>query len=105
MPAFEKAGPMPATGPAYTSSPCDRKSTRSNLWKISLEGWWIVHTTTLPSRAIPLSWSTSSAAEKESRPDVGSSRKQTSGPVTSSTPMAVRFFSPPERPLTKALPT
>mmetsp|Transcript_27567 Transcript_27567/g.63490 ORF Transcript_27567/g.63490 Transcript_27567/m.63490 type:complete len:120 (+) Transcript_27567:524-883(+) len=37
-------------------------------------------------------------AEKESRPEVGSSKKRTSGLEISSTPMAVRFFSPPETP-------
>mmetsp|Transcript_37095 Transcript_37095/g.76041 ORF Transcript_37095/g.76041 Transcript_37095/m.76041 type:complete len:80 (+) Transcript_37095:1373-1612(+) len=43
-------------------------------------------------------------AAYESRPERGSSRKRIRGFVTSSTPMAVRFFSPPEMPLCSASP-
>jgi len=41
----------------------------------------------------------------ESSPEVGSSKNMTLGFVISSTPIAVLFFSPPERPLMKILPT
>ena len=44
-------------------------------------------------------------AAKLSRPDVGSSRKTQRGWPTSSTAMAVRFFSPPEMPLIMMFPT
>jgi hypothetical protein len=38
-----------------------------------------------------------------SRPEVGSSRKMIAGRVTNSTPMAVRFRSPPEMPADRLL--
>jgi hypothetical protein len=41
----------------------------------------------------------------ESRPVVGSSRKMIEGFISNSTPTDVRFFSPPERPLMRLLPT
>mmetsp|Transcript_3124 Transcript_3124/g.9094 ORF Transcript_3124/g.9094 Transcript_3124/m.9094 type:complete len:114 (+) Transcript_3124:1349-1690(+) len=44
-------------------------------------------------------------AAKESNPERGSSRKIMVGFEISSTATAVRFFSPPESPLTRALPT
>jgi hypothetical protein len=41
----------------------------------------------------------------ESSPVVGSSRKIIDGLIRSSTPMDVRFFSPPDTPRIRALPT
>lgn len=43
-------------------------------------------------------------AVNESRPVVGSSRKIRLGSVISSTPIEVRFLSPPETPLTSGPP-
>lgn len=43
-------------------------------------------------------------AVKESRPVVGSSRKIKFGSVISSTPIEVRFLSPPETPFTRGPP-
>jgi len=43
-------------------------------------------------------------AVNESRPVVGSSRKIKFGSVMSSTPIDVRFLSPPETPLTSGPP-
>mmetsp|Transcript_13941 Transcript_13941/g.43555 ORF Transcript_13941/g.43555 Transcript_13941/m.43555 type:complete len:245 (+) Transcript_13941:1237-1971(+) len=80
--------------------------TLSKRAKISDDGWWIVHTHSRACEtAMSLSISIVECAPYESSPDVGSSRKMIEGSVTSSTPIAVRFFSPPESPLTYSLPT
>ena len=42
-------------------------------------GWWIVHTTVRPVRAVSRSVRTTASAMDESRPDVGSSRRSTDG--------------------------
>lgn len=44
-------------------------------------------------------------AVAESKPVVGSSKKSTLGSVNNSTPIEVRFRSPPETPLINELPT
>mmetsp|Transcript_49231 Transcript_49231/g.137915 ORF Transcript_49231/g.137915 Transcript_49231/m.137915 type:complete len:244 (+) Transcript_49231:585-1316(+) len=57
-----------------------------------------------PWLAMSFSSFISSPAANESKPLVGSSKSTIEGFVMSSTPTEVRFLSPPEMPLTKALP-
>lgn len=64
-------------------------------------GWWMVNITVrLRTSAIwdkiCMTW----RAEELSRPDVGSSRNNTAGSWTKSTPMETRRLSPPDKPLT-----
>mmetsp|Transcript_9216 Transcript_9216/g.32021 ORF Transcript_9216/g.32021 Transcript_9216/m.32021 type:complete len:205 (-) Transcript_9216:267-881(-) len=61
-------------------------------------GWWMVHRTVRPLAARPFITSTTFLAWKESRPEVGSSRKSRLGVPTISTPMEHRRLSPPETP-------
>mmetsp|Transcript_10492 Transcript_10492/g.24298 ORF Transcript_10492/g.24298 Transcript_10492/m.24298 type:complete len:228 (-) Transcript_10492:97-780(-) len=92
--------------PKKTSSPWESSITRWNWWKTSDAGWWIVVSTLQPSffaRAASLDMTLYAA--NESRPEVGSSKKMSFGCMTSSTPMAVRFFSPPEMPRISSSPT
>lgn len=58
----------------------------------------------LPLLARSVKVSMTEAAVKESRPVVGSSRKIKLGSVINSTPIDVRFLSPPETPLNKGPP-
>jgi hypothetical protein len=60
--------------------------------------------TVLPLAARARKVSITEAAVYESRPVVGSSKKNNYGSVISSTPIAVRLRSPPEIPLTKEPP-
>ena len=77
----------------------------SNSLKISEEGWWIVETTLTPHLDRCLRSSITERAVEESSPVVGSSRKSIEGFVSSSTPIEVRFLSPPEIPLIISFPT
>ena len=54
--------------------------------------WWIVHNTAVLSAATVLSSLTNEWAEKESRPEVGSSRNNKEGCVIISTPTDVLFL-------------
>mmetsp|Transcript_27969 Transcript_27969/g.65184 ORF Transcript_27969/g.65184 Transcript_27969/m.65184 type:complete len:142 (+) Transcript_27969:1684-2109(+) len=73
--------------------------------KTAVEGWWIVHTTMiLSSAATRLRCPMTAAAEAESRPEVGSSRKTTAGPLMRAMARESLLFCPPDRPLKKALP-
>ena len=58
-----------------------------NRWKTSDDGWWIVQRIVQPDRERSVRLFTIDQAPKASRPEVGSSRKRTCGPVTSSTPI------------------
>mmetsp|Transcript_26325 Transcript_26325/g.69169 ORF Transcript_26325/g.69169 Transcript_26325/m.69169 type:complete len:271 (-) Transcript_26325:92-904(-) len=84
--------------PPYMIWPLAIRITLSKASKISDDGWCSTLSTVHPSSASLRSSLTVSRAANESRPDVGSSRKMVRGCVISSTPMAVRFFSPPETP-------
>mmetsp|Transcript_43241 Transcript_43241/g.133582 ORF Transcript_43241/g.133582 Transcript_43241/m.133582 type:complete len:264 (-) Transcript_43241:512-1303(-) len=88
-----------SAGPKYASSPWPlSSSTESKSEKMDDRGWWIEKMTVAPCReSFRSRWSRCSAV-KVSRPVVGSSRKIRLGSVTSSTPIAARFFSPPETP-------
>mmetsp|Transcript_88496 Transcript_88496/g.235495 ORF Transcript_88496/g.235495 Transcript_88496/m.235495 type:complete len:109 (+) Transcript_88496:1584-1910(+) len=77
----------------------------SNFWKMAVEGWWMVHTTAMPSSLLSFfRKSTIQVAEVESRPLVGSSRKRTRGFLMRARPRERRRFCPPDSPLTKRLP-
>mmetsp|Transcript_27658 Transcript_27658/g.84846 ORF Transcript_27658/g.84846 Transcript_27658/m.84846 type:complete len:215 (-) Transcript_27658:112-756(-) len=67
-------------------------------WILS-EGWWIVHSTVLRcSLARPARIEHTSSAIFESKPDVGSSHRMTSGFDNSSSATLTRLRWPPERP-------
>mmetsp|Transcript_22729 Transcript_22729/g.63896 ORF Transcript_22729/g.63896 Transcript_22729/m.63896 type:complete len:222 (-) Transcript_22729:13-678(-) len=66
---------------------------------MSLEGWWMVHTTDRPVLASAPSVDTREKAMLVSSPDVGSSRYSSRGSAISSSATLVRLRSPPEMPL------
>lgn len=68
-------------------------------------GWWIVATTVRPVDATARTTPITTAAARESRPVLGSSRKSTLGLVTSSTPIVSRLRCSPVRPLRPGEPT
>mmetsp|Transcript_132996 Transcript_132996/g.323256 ORF Transcript_132996/g.323256 Transcript_132996/m.323256 type:complete len:144 (-) Transcript_132996:366-797(-) len=72
--------------------------------KAKLVGAWIVATTVAPSFASSFSSTQTSFAMRESRPEVGSSRKTTFGRVISASAMFTRFAWPPEMPRCSWLP-
>ena len=84
--------------------PCFMKIAMSNRANTSDDGWWIVHNTAAFCWAIFFSSCTQFAAENESSPDVGSSRKSSEGLVITSTPTLVRFRWPPLMPFINAPP-
>mmetsp|Transcript_90015 Transcript_90015/g.280159 ORF Transcript_90015/g.280159 Transcript_90015/m.280159 type:complete len:144 (-) Transcript_90015:366-797(-) len=79
-----------------------RRSSKSE--KAKLEGAWTVAITVAPSFTRFFSSTQTSFAMRESRPDVGSSRKTTLGRVTSASAMFTRFVWPPEMPRRSWLP-
>ena len=83
-----------------------RKDIVSDFWQgPTAVGEWMVATMVTCDFASDLTTLITSLAVKESRPDVGSSRKSTEGLVMSAMAMLVRLACPPEMPLTIALPT
>lgn len=78
--------------------PLQSKISLSNLLKISVDGWWITLTTVLPLLAKSLNKNIIVTAVFESSPVVGSSKNIIDGFVRSSTPIEVRFLSPPDIP-------
>mmetsp|Transcript_90016 Transcript_90016/g.280162 ORF Transcript_90016/g.280162 Transcript_90016/m.280162 type:complete len:144 (-) Transcript_90016:412-843(-) len=72
--------------------------------KARLVGEWTVAITVAPSFARFFSKAQSSFAMRESRPDVGSSRKTIFGRVTSASATFTRFAWPPEMPRRSWLP-
>mmetsp|Transcript_18103 Transcript_18103/g.40976 ORF Transcript_18103/g.40976 Transcript_18103/m.40976 type:complete len:144 (+) Transcript_18103:116-547(+) len=83
--------------------PCSMKRS-SKREKAKLVGAWIVAITVAPSAASAFSRTQTSFAMRESRPDVGSSRKTTFGRVMSANAMFTRFAWPPEMPRCSWLP-
>lgn len=84
--------------------PWTSKMRRSNSLKISDDGWWMVLTTFTPRSASCLRFSITCSAVEESNPVVGSSKNSKLGFESSSTPIEVRFLSPPEIPFIKLFP-
>jgi hypothetical protein len=87
---------LPAGVPEYTMKPSASTRSLSKPAKTADDGWWIDVTTVLPESARVRSTFIRATAEVESSPEVGSSSRSTRGSVSSSVPMLVRFFSPPE---------
>jgi len=65
--------------------------------KTDADGWWMVHTTVRPVIATRRRARHTIAADRLSRPDVGSSQKTTDGLDASSTATVSRFRSPRAR--------
>mmetsp|Transcript_68180 Transcript_68180/g.209044 ORF Transcript_68180/g.209044 Transcript_68180/m.209044 type:complete len:307 (-) Transcript_68180:741-1661(-) len=103
-PTWEKCWTIRSREPSYKQRPRQRQITRSTRVKISLLGWCNVQITVQPAEARSFNTRTTWYAAKESKPLVGSSKHTMSGRVMSSTPMAVRFRCPPDRPLMTPLP-
>lgn len=72
--------------------------------KISDEGWWIVEITVLPAPASLFRNLMRLRDVVESSPVVGSSKKIMEGLMSSSKPIEVRFFSPPDTPRMRVSP-
>mmetsp|Transcript_8433 Transcript_8433/g.22929 ORF Transcript_8433/g.22929 Transcript_8433/m.22929 type:complete len:144 (+) Transcript_8433:1211-1642(+) len=79
-----------------------KRSSKSE--KAKIVGEWTVAITVAPSLARSFSKTQTSFAMRESRPDVGSSRKTTFGRVMRASAMFTRFAWPPEMPRTNWLP-
>lgn len=79
--------------------------TSSNASKISIFGWWMVHTTVRPVSTIFLTALITIAAALASKPEVGSSMNMIEGLATSSTAIVSRLRCSVDKPLTPGIPT
>mmetsp|Transcript_27105 Transcript_27105/g.54546 ORF Transcript_27105/g.54546 Transcript_27105/m.54546 type:complete len:213 (-) Transcript_27105:175-813(-) len=69
------------------------------MLKISNDGWWMVHSTVRPLLAMRFTARITTRADRESSPDVGSSRNSTLGLAAISTPMVTRLRCSTDRPV------
>lgn len=80
-------------------------NTSSNSSKMSVLGWWIVHTIVLPVSDIFFTARITIAADLASSPVVGSSISMTDGFETSSTAIVSLFLCSKDNPFVPGLPT
>jgi len=86
------------SGPAYTWYPPGASSSRCvKSRNTAAEGWWMVEMSVMPVAAMRFSTRITTAAERASRPVVGSSKNSREGLDASSTPTLTRFNSPGDR--------
>ena len=86
------------TCPRKAVLPSAMRRTLSNISTKWLLGWWMVQMTVLPWLASLLSVSTTVAAMKLSRPEVGSSQNMMLGLVNTSLASDSLFLCPPDIP-------
>ncbi len=79
--------------------------TSSNASKMSILGWWMVHTTVLPVSTVLRTVRITIAAALASNPEVGSSMNMMEGLATSSTATVSRFLCSVDSPETPGRPT